>query len=114
MNRQKKFANSKYKGNLKTVTAVVSKYIENLLQTSVKNFIYYRIPFCLRLRDHVYFIIQTPRWNLNLMSRFRMRVALIIKATEFFHLVTFIIKSDFLIINANCMVASWILFLAFI
>ena len=43
-----------------------------------------------------------------------MRVALIIKATEFFHLVTFIIKFDFLIINANCMEASWILFVAFI
>ena len=37
-----------------------------------------------------------------------------VKATEFFHLVTFIIKSDFLIINTNCMVASWILFVAFI
>ena len=41
-------------------------------------------------------------------------MTLIIKVTDFFILVTFIIKSDFLIINANCMVASWILFLAFI
>ena len=41
-------------------------------------------------------------------------MALIIKATEFFFLEAFIIKPDFLIINANCMVASWILFVAFI
>ena len=49
MNRQNKFANRisiKYEGNLKTLTAVVSKYIENLLQTLVKNFTYYRVPFC--------------------------------------------------------------------
>ena len=55
-------------GNLKTLTAVVSKYIENLLQTLVKNFIYYRVPFYLCLSDRVYFVIQTPKSSLNLMS----------------------------------------------
>ena len=57
--------------NLKTLTAVVSKYIENLHQTLAKNFIYYRVPFCLNLSDRVYFVIQTSKSNLNLMSWFR-------------------------------------------
>ena len=39
-----------------------------LRQTLVKNFIYYRFPFCLRLSDRVYFVIQTPNSSLNLMS----------------------------------------------
>ena len=39
------------------LTAVVRKYIEILLQTGVKNFIYYRVPFCLRLCDCVDFVI---------------------------------------------------------
>ena len=58
MNRLNKFANkTSNEGNLKTLTAVVSKYIENLLQTLVKNFIYYHLPFFLCLSDRVYFVI---------------------------------------------------------
>ena len=68
MNRLNKFANrTSNEGNLKTLMAVVSKYIENLLQTLVKNFIYYRVPFCLCLNDRMYFIIQTPKSSLNFM-----------------------------------------------
>ena len=55
MNRLNKFANrTSNEGNLKTLTAVVSKYIQNLLQTLVKNFIYYRVQFCLRHGEKCY------------------------------------------------------------
>ena len=64
MNRLNKFAKrTSNEGNLKTLTAVASKYIGNLLQTLVKDFIYYRVPFYLLL----YFVIQTPKSSLNLM-----------------------------------------------